>query len=270
MHSQSVLERIQTDYHLFSAKERQLADYIVKHKETIANINIGELADKTNTSPSTITRFCKKLGCQNFVEFKVLLNRSTFKKLPDEDYLNQVKHNYLESIQSTAAMLNMEQVNQVIQWIKEAGKIGIYGVGSSGLSALELKYRLMRMGFLVDALIDSHLMLMNATLVRRQDLIIAISNSGTTKEVIEAVREAKRQGAKVVSITNHDYTPLTNASDLVLLTSSTSRLNDPKFINNQLTILYVLDVISMRLLEEEGPVHNRDLTLQVLMKHKKI
>lgn len=271
LYAQSILERIQTNYHLFSTKEKLLADYIIQYRETIVDIKIEELAEKTSISPATITRFCKKLECKSFIEFKVLLNRSMAGKLPQEDYLNQVKQNYLETIQSTASMLDMDHVNQLIQWLKEARKIGIYGLGSSGLSALEFKYRLMRMGFCVDALTDSHMMLMNSTLSGSTDVIIAISNSGVTHEVVDAVREGKKQGAKIAVITNHDYTPLTEVSDLVLLTSCTSRLlNDPKFINYQLGILYVLDVVSIKLLEETTPDQNRNLTLQVLANHEKI
>ncbi len=233
-------------------------------------MNIGDLAEKTGTSPSTITRFCKKLGCQSFIEFKVLLNSRMLDHQAHQDVMNQVKSYYLETIDSTAMMISLEKLNQVVQSILTAKKICIYGVGNSGLSAMEFKYRLMRMGFIVDAMTDSHMMLMNAALCQKNDLIIAISNSGMTKEITEAAGEAKSRGAHVIAVTNHDHTPLTDVSDTILLTSNTLHLRDAHFFNNQLAIVYVIDLITMQLLEEARLEQKRKETVDVLVKHKKI
>lgn len=270
MDSQFILDRIQTNYPLFSTKERKLADFFLKHREESANKNIGDLAEITGTSPSTITRFCKKLGCQSYIEFKVLLNNRISDNQAHQDVMNRVKAYYLETIDSTAMMISLEKLNQVVQFIHTAKKIRIYGVGNSGLSAMEFKYRLMRMGFTVDAMTDSHMMLMNAALCQENDLIIAISNSGMTKEITEAAGEAKSRGAHVIAITNHDHTPLTDVSDMILLTSNTQHLRDAHFVNNQLAIVYVIDLISMQLLEESRLEQKRKETVEVLVKHKKI
>lgn len=154
--------------------------------------------------------------------------------------------------------------------IKEARKIRLYGLGSSGLTATEFKYRLVRMGLNADAVVDPHMMLMSTVLLNEDDLVISISNSGMTEEVVRAVKEARKRNVRVVSITNHDHTPLTESSDVVLFTSSVRRMNRNRFINDQLSIHYVMDVISMLLLEDEKLHANREKTFDALADYHKM
>ena len=83
-------------------------------------------------------------------------------------------------ISATAEMIQPELVQQVVRKITEARRVYVYGIGSSGLSALEFKYRLMRMNMTIDAVSDSHMMLMNAALTDQHDVVCGLSNSGHT------------------------------------------------------------------------------------------
>ncbi|PLR84362.1 MurR/RpiR family transcriptional regulator [Bacillus sp. V33-4] len=264
MKKYNVLDQIQINYPQFSAKEKEIADYILENKGSILNINIKDLAVKTNSSTSTVTRFCKKIECSSFMEFKVMLNREIEGAKDHKNSFGKVESFYQQVVDSTVSLIDRDQVTTVVQMIKEAEKILVFGIGSSGLTALELKYRLMRMGLIVDAVIDPHMMLMGSSLAGEKDLVICISNSGNTEEIIKAAGIAKQNGGKIISITNHDHTPLTNLSEEVLFTSSTKILNDDQFINSQLSILYVLDVISLLLLEDEDLRAKRDKTLNVI------
>ncbi|MFS0784319.1 MurR/RpiR family transcriptional regulator [Bacillus sp. 1P06AnD] len=259
-----VLEGIQMNYPMFSHKEKEIADYILNHKEKVLNINIKDLAAKTTASTSTITRFCKKIGVESFVEFKILLNREI--KIPDQDHhtFELVNHIYNDIIHSTNDLLDHDQLNRIIELIRKSSKIMIFGLGSSGLTALELKYRLLRMGLPVDAINDPHMMLMGATLTQPNDLIFCISNSGNSLEVINAAQIARKKGAKVISITNFDHTSLTQTSDEVLFTSSLKIIDQDNFINSQLSILYIIDIMSMLLLEVPELRQNREETLQAI------
>lgn len=263
MRSYSVLDRIQVNSPQFSVKEKEIAKYILENKNSILNINIKELAKQTNSSTSTITRFCKRIECGSFIEFKVMLNRELEGDQNFEDSFEKVESFYQQVAHSTASLIDKEKMGLVVQFIKQAEKINIFGIGSSGLSALELKYRLIRLGLNVDAVIDPHMMLMSSSLARSGDLIICISNSGTTEEIINAAKIGSQYGCKIISITNFNHTPLTGLSDEVLFTSSTNNIHD-QFINSQLSILYILDVISMLLLEDKELSSNREKTLEII------
>lgn len=264
----SVLDQLQLNRHMLSAKEKEIAEYIIQHKNTILNINIRELALKTNSSTSTITRFCKKINCDSFVDFKIKLSREAERPEEEANVFTKVQKLYTHVIQSTAEMVRQEQVEAVVNLIKTSSRLLVFGLGSSGLSALEFKYRLMRMNIHIDAITDSHMMLMNASLLGENDLIIGLSNSGTTQEVIEALKIGHEQGAAVVGITNYDHTALTDVSDIVLFTPSINRNNEDHFINSQLSIIYVLDIISMLLLEDAELLEARQNTLKAFYRHR--
>lgn len=260
----SVLDELQLQYHNLSLKEKEIADYIVQHKSSIQNINIRELADHTHSSTSTITRFCKKINCDSFVDFKIRLSREAEKPSGNTNGFTQVQNLYNEIVNATADMMHQEDFENVVQMIKNAQRVQVYGLGSSGLSALEFKYRLMRMNITIDAMTDSHMMLMSAALLNKNDLIIGLSNSGQTAEIIDALKIGKRNGAATISITNYNHTPLTDISDISLFTPSLHRMGDTHFINSQLAIIYVLDVLSMLLLNDEKLFRKRQDTLEIL------
>lgn len=104
--SWSVLEKIQIKYHSLSSKEKEIAKYILDNKNTILNINIKDLALKTNTSMSTITRFCTKIECNSFVEFKILLNGEIEKTSGGETCFDRVERYYKHVIGATTELID--------------------------------------------------------------------------------------------------------------------------------------------------------------------
>ncbi|WP_246246556.1 MurR/RpiR family transcriptional regulator [Paenibacillus lemnae] len=256
------MDELQLQYRNFSMKEKEIADYIIRFKNTIHNINIRELAEQTHSSTSTITRFCRKIKCDSFVDFKIRLNRETDDPDVSDDSFSKVRNLYTDIVNATADMLQQNQIEQVVQRIKSAQRVQVYGLGSSGLSALEFKYRLMRMNINIDAITDSHMMIMSASLLNKHDLVIGLSNSGLTEEVIDALAAARQNGAGTISITNYNHTKLTDLSDISLFTPSMHRTGEPRFINSQLAINYVLDVITFLLLEDTELLRNRENTLK--------
>lgn len=266
--SSSVSDILQLEYQRFSAKEKEIADYVMRNQSSINNINIRDLAANTNASMSTITRFCKKVGCATFVDFKIRLNREVQQPRNDTDIFIKTQNLYNDIVNATAEMLDTSRIEQVVQLIKEARRIYVYGLGSSGLSGLEFKYRLTRMDIVIDAVTDSHMMIMSASLLGQDDLVIGLSNSGRTTEVSNALNVAKKRGAKIVGITNFDHTPLSEISDVCIFTPEIGRSGDVNFINSQLAIIYILDVISLLLLEDGHLLKARQQTLQALYSAK--
>ena len=90
-----------------------------------------------------------------------------------------------------------------------------------------------------------------ASLLSASDTFVAISNSGETAELIAAAEIAHEQGAYVVAITNYEGSALTQCADLVLITTDQSRINDSRFINTQIATLFLIDIVSYLLLDDE-------------------
>src|SRR5699024_4061313 len=164
----------------------------------LKNMNITELANILNTSPATITRFCKKIDCANFAEMKInLVDESTQESIVNKDTIFDAIHTYYTTVMdNTNKLVNPQDIKETIEAIIYAKKIYIYGVGSSGLTALEFMQRLIRMGFNVSCFTDTHMMLISQTLLTPDDLVIGISSSGQTVEIVNMLAIAKKVGAK--------------------------------------------------------------------------
>ncbi|WP_158737935.1 MurR/RpiR family transcriptional regulator [Alteribacillus sp. YIM 98480] len=266
----SIIGHIQVNYPKLSKMEKRIADYIMEHKEDLLNIHIGELAENIGVSEATITRFSRKVGCKNFVELKILLRDVVERHSETTGIIGSVDDIYDTVLQSTRQVLDEKALQIAVSWLEKANSIHIYGIESSGLSAEEMKKRMLRMGYKVDAHTDSHVMLINSSILGSEDVILAISNSGETREVIDACQLGKKQGAKVISITNHDQTPLSKTSDILLFTSNLKIHEAKGLINSQLSMIYVLDILSMMLVQNEQAAKHYKKTVNALNHYKKI
>ncbi|GAB6169854.1 MurR/RpiR family transcriptional regulator [Clostridium carnis] len=263
-----ILCEIQKKYNSFSDKEKYIADYILQESEIINNINITELAKVTNTSGATITRFCKKVNCDSFVDMKLKI--SSLKRdiglSNEEGLLAEIYSYYDRVIERTKHSIGKEQILNVVEEIKKANKIYIYGVGSSGLTATEMMQRLLRMGFNVYSISDGHMMIINSSIVAKEDLVIGISISGQTKEVINSLRISKKNGAKIVSITSFDDGPMAKLSDIKFIVYNALFVDKKRFINSQFSTMYLIDLISMVLLEDTKRSKKMQRTIDAITK----
>lgn len=261
-----ILLEIQKKYNTFSDKERNIADYVLQGSNTINNINISDLALLTNTSGATITRFCKKIACDSFVDMKIKLSSLKRPEDTEEGILAEVYSYYNKVIEGTKRSISKEQILKVVEEIKKAHKIYIYGVGSSGLTAVEMMQRLLRMGFNVHGISDPHMMIINSSIVSSEDLVIGISISGETAEVVDSLRISKNNGAKIIAITSFGESSITNFGDLNVIVYNTLFVDKKKFINSQFSAMYLMDVISMVLLENEQLSSKMQRTIDAITK----
>lgn len=263
-----VLQEIHENYKLFSAKEKEIANYILKYKTNINNITITELSKKIGASTSTITRFTKKIKCESFVDMKMKLNSSNLvsNKINNDDLFFNVHNYYSEVINRTKLLLNKDQIYSLIEDIKNAKKIYIYGVGSSGLTATELMQRLLRMGFNVSSVTDSHMMIINSAIVSQDDLVIALSISGETQEVVNSLRVCKKNKAKTIGITSSKSSSLASFSDELFLIYNSNFLDQNRFINSQFSTIYLLDLISTILLKDRDLNEKMQITIDAILK----
>jgi DNA-binding MurR/RpiR family transcriptional regulator len=125
----------------------------------------------------------------------------------------------------------------------------IIGVGTSGPIVLDAGNKFMRLGLDVHCSVDAHLQMMAAALLAPEDVVLAISHSGSTRDPVETAKVAKEAGAKVICITNNSLSPLTRTADLVLVTASretrfrqeamASRLGQTSIIDSLFTLMAV-------------------------------
>ena len=124
--------------------------------------------------------------------------------------------------------------------------------------------RLLRMGFNVHCITDSHMMIINSSIVKDEDLVIGISISGETNEVVLSLKNSQKNGAKTVSITSFEESSMSKYSDIELIVYNPRFVNKKKFINSQFSAMYLLDLISMALLKDEELSKKMQITIDAI------
>lgn len=217
-------------------QEREAGDYILTHIAGIDQLSIQELAKQAKVSSATITRLTKRLNYTNFSELKSYIREEQKNEADRQSgFSSPVASYYDKMLTSVASLVHQGVIDELASYVKQAKKIILLGVGSSGLTAMEGKMHLSRMGLPVDCLSDPHMMKMSASLLSKNDLIICFSNSGDTQAIIEAVRIAQKNQVTVVSLTTSNHSQLANVSDLTLATASIATIDDPRFINRPIS-----------------------------------
>ena len=222
-----IVSRIQRVEPALSTAERRVAAVVQADFEAATHITIAELARRAGVSQPTVTRFCRSVGCASFHDFKLGLAttltvaaaylRSDRVFNDDIGQLAQtVMMRAAATVRETLDQLDTIAVSAAIAAFSAARRIDIYGQGGGSAALMEdAKLRLFRLGIPVSGYADSHQMRMSAATLQPGAAVLAISNSGCSKAVIEAVEIARSFGAATVALTR-PATPLARAAEIVI------------------------------------------------------
>ncbi|HGR3788148.1 MurR/RpiR family transcriptional regulator [Streptococcus pneumoniae] len=228
-----------------------MADYILVRDSEIVYETSSEIVSKVKVGEGTLNRFCKKIGYSGFQELKLKMTKDILElesqKMSSDTFFDEIKNNYLSIVESTRKLIDGRQIELAIKLIREANQILMIGVGSSGNAAREFESSLLRIGIISKTVIDTHFQLMHTALLKDNDLIIAFSLSGSTKEVEETLLNAKRKNVKIISITNYSSRNIAKLSDCVLLTSKKESYLEGGSLMAKASQLFIIDVICTRL-----------------------
>lgn len=157
-------------------------------------------------------------------------------------------------------------IQQAITLLTEAERVHVYGIGNSGIAAQEFKWKFFRIGIQVESITDPHQAVMDAALSSGSSLVIGVSVSGKTKEVIDAVKIAKQQGASVLAITSDKSSELSQLADLSLLVMSKNSMHMGQNISPTLPLFLLFDLLYTELVAKDyiNRVQIRDKTLRAL------
>jgi len=254
----SLLLRIESIQESLTRAERRVAEAVLNDPQTAIFDSVTDLAEKAGVGETTVLRFCRTLGCRGYQEFKLLLAReettsvrSLGENIDESDdpgtILSKVTHNNEQAVTQTSALLNVGAVTRTVEAIRTARQVQVYGVGSSGVTAVDAMYRFRRIGYAIEAITDPHFASMAATLLGRGDVAIGISHSGSTKDTLGALRLARQAGATTICLTGQARSPITSESDIVLLTAPREAPLQGSSFAAKIAQLHALDVIYVSL-----------------------
>lgn len=215
-----------------SGNFKAIAEQILSHPQEIVNEKVCVLAERSLCDSAQVVRFCQRLGFKGFSDLKnkiikELLNqrRTLDSQIPlPENSFDQLKKKFADSfirtINDTLHEIREEQMRKALELLKKSRLILISGFGSSGQIARDLHTKLLRLGFYAMFLEDAENARTECAALTKEDLLIAISFSGTTKYLLDEVNIATRNHVPVLGITNYPDSPLAGSSTVVLLTTA--------------------------------------------------
>ncbi|MBO0727662.1 MAG: MurR/RpiR family transcriptional regulator [Acidimicrobiaceae bacterium] len=236
----------------------QVADFILAEPEAAARATIVALAEGSGTSQGTVTRFCRALGLDGYPELRFRLARETARAgipSPELDIGTEIRGDSLEqmaavvagvttrTVSETIAQLDLGTVEKSVQALTDARRVDIYGVGGSAFVAKEMALRLCGIGVQSAAWSEIHDGLMSAALLGPHDVALGISNSGETRETIEMLAEAGRNGATTIALTGFPQARLAEVAELVLTTRVQEMSFRPRAVVARHAQLLVLDLL---------------------------
>ncbi len=239
----AVNRKILESYDTLTTVEKSIGDYFVNNREK-SDFSSKTIANRLFVSEASLSRFAKKCGFKGFREFIYEYERSlSMDRSPTSHSTGIVLETYREILERSRLLVDDEQISRVEKMLNDCRRIKVYGKGSSGYVAQEFALRLMRMGMDIEAVTDSHIMKMSAALADQDTLVIAISLSGTTPEILTAVRYAGEHGARVIVITANPETETARLSSEVIHVAGIKNMNDGTMISPQYPVEIMMDIL---------------------------
>lgn len=252
--SKAFYSRIQEKLESLSKMERKTAECMAENQDKLIYASITELAELAGTSEATVTRVCTKLGYSGFQALKVSVARelvSQQEKIhedlkadsPPEMIIDKIFSSAIHTLTMTRKALDGKAVAGSIDALCRARRIVVIGNGNSGAISLDAQHKFLRIGLNVSAYTDDHMQMIAVVSMTKDDVLIAISHSGSSRDVAEAMQVAKENGATVISITNNGISPVSKLADIRLYTYSQETKYRTYAISSRMAELTIIDTL---------------------------
>lgn len=246
--------RIQGTYSSLRTAEQRVADFILKHPEELIYLTVTELAERTNTSESTVVRLCQKIGYKGYQEFKIMLardlvepNETIYEQIEPGDPLTQIKSKVFQAnaqaLADTMEVLVDSELENAVNAIRNAHKLQIYGIGGSAPIAADAYHKFLRLGLAAVALSDGDMMAMSSALLGKGDVALGISHTGASRDVCDALENARSNGATTICITHRSTSPITKVADIKLFTAAKETAFRSDALSSRIAQLSIIDTL---------------------------
>ncbi len=226
--SSNALARIRSQLPALAAAEARVANWVLQRPEEVIHLSMAQVAQECGVSDTTVLRFCRNAGFQGYLDLKLSIARDMASPTQiihdnieeDDDPLTVARKVFMSNIQAlydTLEVLDPESLTQAVDLLNRAKRILIIGAGTSGPIVHDMYNMFSRLGLNCRARTDSYLQLMDAALVGPGDVVVGISQSGSSVDPVLTLQEAKKNGAATIVITGNAQSPITKHADVTLL-----------------------------------------------------
>ena len=254
-----------------------VADYLLQHADEAQYLSISSLARECNVAEATVFRFCRALGFDGYHEMRIALAQanatgtmSSQRELQPgastETLFEHASARLFTAINGTQNALSAEAVDEAARMLREAKQVFCFGQGGSMLLANDICARFASLSTKFRTSGDSHLQLLTASLMNEADVVLFVSYSGATRDMMETLRTAKAAGAKIILLTHYEDSPGASLADVVLRCGAQDSPLDSGSIPIKVAVLYVGEVLVLRYILDSPEQANtaQELTSEVL------
>lgn len=221
-----VLEIVKERYGDIFSAEKKVADFVLSNPQKVVDSNVSELAKQSGVSDATVVRMCHHIGYSGYYQFRITLARDLGKKqygdmvIPkSKDAVEKVFHGYAENMLAIGKQIDTENMWNCVNLIKTCKTVHVIAIGNTNVLAQYMGFRLGRLGIRCTYGLAAEYFMNHVNLASKEDILIAISKSGTSKPVILGMELGKEKGLKMIAITSHVQSPVSKLADYVLLSS---------------------------------------------------
>ncbi|MBL32857.1 MAG: transcriptional regulator, RpiR family protein [Gammaproteobacteria bacterium] len=253
--STKLLRQIKKSLPDLRKSEQTVAEFVLKDPKSIIMMKTAEASNEMGISEPTLIRFCKAIGFSGFQEFKINLSQ----QLAADDYFVMYEINEDDSIHelcekvfdtTISEILNVRsQIDQAIlenaiETLVNAKRVEFYAFGGSAPVAMDGQHKFFRLKISSSYISDPHIQFMSANSLEKDDVVVAISQSGTTSALIDSVKIVRKNGVKVIGIMPGN-TPLSNLCDFPLTIDVGVENRITKPVTSRIAYTAVIDVLTM-------------------------
>jgi len=225
------LSLIRSQLPTLNDSEERVANWALQNPNEIIQLSMAQVAQECDVSDTTVLRFCRNVGFRGYTHLKMMLAQDMARpdQIVHEDVdvadnpatvARKVFMTNIQALRDTLEVMDMETLGRAADMLQNARRILIIGVGTSGPIVLDAHNKFFRLGLNSRAYTDSYLQLMEAALLEAGDVVIGVSQSGSSTDPITTLEQAKKNGASTIVITGNAQSPLTRFADLTFISPS--------------------------------------------------
>ena len=253
-----MLDRIKASLPSLAPAEQRVGKLVLQDPRAFANLPVTELADRAHVSKPTVVRFCRSVGYDGLSDFKLKLAGSVSEGVPfihrsvdADDKTSDVAVKVIDNTvaaflkyRNDASSFALDQAAQALAETHATGKrIEFYGVGNSGIVAQDAQHKFFRLGMNTIAYSDGHMQVMSASILGKGDCVVVISNSGRTRDLMDACDIARKRGATTIVITASG-SPLATAGHIHLTADHPESYDRYSPMVSRLLHLLIIDILA--------------------------
>ena len=250
-----LLRQIKNSLPELRKSERAVGEFVLEDPKSVINMKTAEASEKIGISEPTLIRFCKALGFSGYQDFKINLSQQlaaddyfVMYEIDEDDSIHELCEKVFDTtiseILNVRSQIDQNILEEAIEALANARRVEFYAFGGSAPVAMDAQHKFFRLKISSSYISDPHIQFMSANSLGKKDVVVAISQSGTTSALLDSVRIVRKSGVKVIGIMP-GRTPLADICDypLTIDVGDNNRLSKPN--TSRIAYTAVIDVMTM-------------------------